>query len=339
MLLCYFTPATESASRSRILSYCDRIWLEPDLTATIHRTFILEVLPESKAPLSEIRMLLPFASSAVTNLKGLNDTAFNADWYFNSPALRASREYGITKKLTSDRESFGIIDDDGIKDIKVFRGNLAVPSQFALKNSTVIVFRFENRLEPGEKTQYRLSFDISGFGKRSETQLANYYELRYFDSPKFREEVAFQPADNLVPFYLVPGQTAGGFSVLLYSPPGFDRVQGFDHAEESRDPIGPDTKEARERTKCVWQLSDIWDLQQPTEVKLEREFSLRGTFGRRIDTDLLGGLEKLKKRVDEQKKEIRFATIVAIVGAIIAFIALLPFLPDVWRWLRQIPLH
>jgi hypothetical protein len=335
MLIGFFKPSQECASNCRVVSFCDRIWLESDLTAKILRSFTIEIPADSPCGLSELRMLLPFPASAVTNLKGLNDTAFNPTWYFNTPALRANRDYDVKKKVASESDSYGLIDDDGIRGIKVFRGNLAVPSHFALKNATVIVFRFQEQLNPGEKTQYRVSFEISGFGKNTSTQLANYYELRYFDSPKFKEECELQSIDSVIPIYLAPQETAGGFSVLTYAPPDYERLQGFDHAEESRDAIGPDAAESVERAKCVWQLHDVWNLQKPTEVRLEREFILRGTFGRRIDTDLLGQLKGLQEQVKEQKREIRLATVVAIIGAVIAIVALIPLLPDILKWIGR----
>jgi hypothetical protein len=334
VLLGFFKRNDESACQCRIVSYGDRVWLEANLEATVLRTFTLEILPTSKTQLSEIRMLLPFSSASVTGLKGLNDTAFDPSWYFNAPSLRTSRDYSVKKAVPNERDSFGVIDDDGISGIKVFRGNLAVPSQMTIENSTAITFRFEAPLVAGDKTQFRLLFKVSGVGRVSSPGLSNYYEIKYLDSSSFTKECEFQGLDSLIPVYLVPHDRVGGFSILIYSPPEYLETQGFERSEQSRDPIGWDAKEAKDRTKCVWQLDQILGLDKPTELRLDRDFALRGTFAKSIDTDMLGGLAKLQTQVEAQKREIRTATIVAVIGTVLAVLALIPLLPTIIGWFR-----
>jgi hypothetical protein len=335
VLLGFFKRNDESTCQCRIVSYGDRIWLEANLEATVLRTFTLEILPTSKTQLSEIRMLLPFSAATVTGLKGLNDTAFDPNWYFNAPSLRTSRDYTLKRAVPNERDSFGVIDDDGIKEIKVFRGNLAVPSQMTIEKATAITFRFEAPLVPGEKAQFRLLFKVSGIGRVASPGLSNYYDIKYLNSADFTRECEFQGMDSLIPIYLVPREAAGGFSILIYSPPEYLETQGFDGSEQSRDPIGWDAKEAADRTKCVWQLDQILKLDKPTELGLKQDFALRGTFGKSIDTDMLGGLAKLQTQVAKQQVEIRKATIVAIVSAVLAVLALIPFLPTIIGWFHS----
>lgn len=348
MLVGFFKDAIDAGTHCRVIHYTDRIWLEPSLAGTFLRTFTIEV--ESGVGIKSIRMLLP--TKDVSELKGLNDTAFDQGWFFNSNTLRSAGKYEITQNPSSGHD-FGVINDDGLNDIKVFVGNLVEPVHYPLADSRVVQFKFPDVVKPGEKVHCRLRFSVPVLATliRPGATLTYSIELPYFAaSQTATSDIGI---DRLIPVLPSMGGAnhKGGFSVFVYAPPGYVRDLGFDGLAQKMDRLNSDGTQGEHRTKFVWQLRKALEdagRNPQDEVTLEREYRIVGSLVQR-DSDVINAqtkeieaqrqlidrqtqvLQEQQSQIKDQKREIRIATIVAIIAIVISVITAIPFFVDLFR--------
>ena len=248
-----------------IIKYVDRIWLSEIGDAEVLRTFIVKVNENSPKPLREVRLLLPF--KRVENLENVTENCFlsPSKYYFNSPEICSTREYKIVHEVIQPArfDSYGIIDHDGIQNIKVF------PSidYSSYKEGDCSVIRLQlppkEGLKKGECTEIRVKFQISSFFDKITTGLFPNYlvELSYFSSRYINEinqlnrncEIKVKPVLGLA-----ESQFKGGFDIFLYFPPGFDKVTGFNSFKEKYDFFNiAGEKTSEKRVKLLWRLREF----------------------------------------------------------------------------------
>src|SRR3954465_1769333 len=124
MLVGFFKEISAKDCDVQVIGFCDRIWANPDLSATILRVFSLSVAPASAAPL---RRLLMLVGPRLKSFQSLNDTAFDGMLYWNSIDLRTTASYEILKAPSpTAKADRGRINDDLLeldlfqdKDLKV----------------------------------------------------------------------------------------------------------------------------------------------------------------------------------------------------------------------------
>jgi hypothetical protein len=348
MLVGFFKLDEEAACDCRVVHYWDRIWIGDDETARFIRSFTVAVLPTSTHSLREVQMLLP--TKDLVDLKSIAPTAFDESWYFNSRAWRTSGSYEVIQRpVESPHYGLGRITDETIENINVFVGELAEPRHYLIKDCRLVQFRFPTAIEAGQNVQCRISFSVPGVARNltPTAQLKNYaVDLRYFSASRYHDECAILGTANVIRILPTLGGDlhAGGFSVLLYSPPNFVKASGFEKAEEKLDYRNPDGREGLPRVKLVWQLRKLLaEENAPPDslIGLEREFSFQGTFIQRETGELFERvgriperIEELEKKVKEQTREIRFATWVAIIAVIFALLGLVPLFTRLMSLLR-----
>ena len=238
-------------------------------------------------------------------LQHINATAFDEKWPFNSPDLRSTRKYGIPKATKPGLDDFGIINDDGIDNVGLFVGSRAEPSRYTIKDCTVIEFPFPEAVKPGQKVQARISFSVAPFGRRVSASALD-YEFAYFDFGSYTTECSRLIQTNFVNIHLQPTAGPGGFSILLYSPPGFEKSSGFEGSNESWDRRNPDGIEGEPRTKCVWQMRRLLDLKEAKDFGPEQELVvIRGSFAKRVGDEVVKRLEEIPPQIEGLEQKIR----------------------------------
>jgi len=289
-----------------IIKYVDRIWLSEIGDAEVLRTFIVKVNENSPKPLREVRLLLPF--KRVENLEDVTKNCFlsPSKYYFNSPEICSTREYKIVHEVTQpDRfDSYGTINHDGIKNIKVFPS--IDYSSYKEGNYSVIRLQLppEEGLKKGECTEIRLKFQISSLLDKITTGLFPVYliELSYF-STRYINKIN-QPNKNLEikvkpVLGLAESQFKGGFDIFLYLPPGFEKVTGFNPFKEKYDVFNIAGKKTSEkRVKFLWRLR---------ELLKQKELPENSLSGVGLDISISGALAKkygAEEVIDTMSKKI-----------------------------------
>ncbi|GAG49373.1 unnamed protein product, partial [marine sediment metagenome] len=118
MLLGFYKTHEDNEAKAKIIKYVDRIWLLNERgDALFRRQFIVDVSPDSKIPLKEIRIAIPVEN--LTDVDVINKECFSEELIFNSPHILTTNNYVIIKTPKNQRD-FGIIEDDVKKRVKVF---------------------------------------------------------------------------------------------------------------------------------------------------------------------------------------------------------------------------
>ena len=294
MLIGFFKKPAEC--ECYIVKYIDRIWLSETGDAEVLRTFIVKVDENSPKPLKEVRLSLPF--KRVENLEDVNKNCFlsPSECYFNSPETCSTREYKIVREVTQpDRfDNYGIINHDGIKNIKVFSS--IDYSSYKVGDCSLIRLRLHPKegLKKGESTEIRLKFQISSFFDKITTGLFPSYsiELSYFSSRYINEieqldknlEIKVKPVLGLA-----ENQFKGGFDIFLYFPPGFERVTGFNSFKEKYDVYNIAGKKTSEkRIRLLWRLREFLKQKNLPEDSLSGiglDMFISGTLTKKYDAE------------------------------------------------------
>lgn len=320
-----------------VIKYVDRIWLSEIGDADVLRTFIVKVNENSPKPLKEIRILLPFKD--IENLESVNETCFlpPSQYYFNSSEVASTREYQVIQQVNqSDRfDRFGIINHDGIQNVKVFP--LIDYSLYQIGNCLVIRLQFPQKegLKKGECTEVRLRFQVTSlFNKITTGFFPNYsIELPYFP-PQYVNEIDQLDIDKKLEIKVKPilglaeSQFKGGFDIFLYFPPGFEKVTGFNPFKEKYDSFNIEGKRTSEKKlKLLWRLREFLRQRGSPEDSLTgigQNILISGTLIKRYDTEDL--IDTMSKRLP-QNRILRIETYstfwLSCAAIILAFIAIL----------------
>lgn len=342
MLVGFFKKDEEKDCKCQVVKCSDRIWLDKNGNASFLRSFVIRVLPDSPLPLTEVKLLLPVEH--ILDIKSSNDSYFQEQYYFNQPHIRTTNTYKITKSPeTNSYNSYGLINDDGIDDIKIFTaGEYAAPKLFRFDKCTVLRFRIPDAVKPGEVVGWRFSFRVSSlFDNVVGNDLLPEYNvpLSYF-SKLYNDEIVMLGGQNEIDIIpTLEGENhPGGFDIWLYLPPRFMKVSGFDDATEKIDHRTMDGTEGDPQVKFGWKLR--WLLKKhgrpentpmnSTDI-LGLNLDINGVIKQRYDSaaDLKKVCESVEAipvidgTVQKMKKEVRVSTILAIVAIILSII--IPF--------------
>lgn len=304
MLTGFFTKPAEC--ECCIIKYVDRIWLSEIGDAEVLRTFIVKVDENSPKPLKEVRLLLPFKN--VKNLENVTADCFlpPSKCYFNSPEIYSTREYKIVHKVDQHApfDNYGIINYDGIKNIKVFPS--IDYSSYQVDGYSLIRLQLPPKegLKKGECTEIRLKFQISSLFNKITTGLFPYYsiELSYFSTPPINvlKQLSKTPEIKVKPVLgLVDSQFKGGFDIFLYLPPEFEKVSGFNSFKEKYDVFNISGKKTSEkRIKLLWRLRELLRRKGLPEDRLSGiglDISISGTLTKKYDAEEV--VDKMSKRI------------------------------------------
>ena len=328
MLVGFFKKALDC--ECYVIKYVDRIWLSGSGDAEISRTFIVKVNENSAESLKEIRILLPFKH--LTDLVNINETCFLpfSEYHFNSPEICTTQQYRIIQNPPSEKlfNSFGIINHDGIEDIKVFTE--IDQSTYPLGKCSVIRLKLPSPLEKGESTEIRMKFRVpSLFNKISPPPFPNYsFEFPYFSQMYIDEidqlnrelEIKVKPILDMSHF-------SGGFDIILYFPPEYVEVSEIKAFKKKYDdPYDIRGKETSEkRLKFIWRLREFLKqkgLPEETQVGIGQEVAPSGILTGKYD--VRGAVERLRqampqefRTIDERITKAGWVGFIAIVLAII----------------------
>jgi len=227
--------------------------------------------------------------------------------YFNSPEIYTTREYKIVREVTQPEQfnSYGIINHDGIKNIKVFPS--VDYSSCRVGNHTLIRLQLppKDGLKKGESTEIRIKFQVSSFFNKVTTGLFPVYsiELSYFptlhidekiDQPDEKFEIKSKPVLGLAENHF-----KGGLDIFLYLPPGFEDVTGFNSFKEKFDVYNIDgEKTSQKRTKFLWRLREfLKDRNLPEDSLLGTGLNvfMSGTFTKKYDAEEV--IDTMSKRI------------------------------------------
>jgi hypothetical protein len=286
-----------------------------------------------------------------------NESYFDPQYYFNQPHIRTTNIFKIKKHPNNnkDYDSYGIINDDGIDDIKIFTSTeSAMPKLVPFGKCTIIKFKFPVPVKPGETVGSRFSFKVTSlFDNVTGSDIYPDYSisLPYFCSTD-DEETSMLGKDNeigIVPTLKGEGQP-GGFDIFVYLPPKFIKVSGFTDATEKIDHYTLDGVEGEGRQKFSWKLrgllkkggiSDSIILNSATRQGFN--IDITGVIKEKYDSaaDLIkikekvGTIPSLDETVKKVKKEVRLSTIIAVVAIIISIIGLIPFGVEVYKKVKH----
>ncbi len=373
MLVGFFKKQEERDCACEIVYFADRIWLREDEDGLFFRKFLVRLSEQSPRPLSEIRMAVPSTELINLESWNHTAFLEPEQFYFNSPSIRTTGKYRILQRPTgSDKHcEVGLIADQGLDNIKVYLGDGAVPRHQQVGDCRVVAFRFPTALLPGDLAESRVFFTIPNVSKNlgpSEDFPTHNVELHYLCAAKHGAACEILGKDNFVPVRpTLGGQNhSGGFSVLLYTPENFIRVTGFQNSEERLDFRDHTGNTTGPRTKFVFQLRRLVQAEGGNEQEAigpDREFVISGTItprdtGQRIrqiingvkkipdefDTlrkEVSGDIEKARESItgvqdglEETKKEVRWATYVAVAALVLSVLAFIPVVPDLLRLIR-----
>ena len=281
---------------------------------------------------------------ALKSFQSRNDTAFDGTLYWNSPELRTTAEYKILKTPSStvvgDR---GRINDD-LLELDVFQEKDLKLKLQDVARSTLLEVEFPDDVKKGERVQLRLLLEIPGVFELRDPNAPRaelVCDLKYFNarSGPASDAVQILGGELWIPVVARPTKPSegNGFTIVLYAMPGFTVGDGFSLATNALDQYTADGSQSQNRVKLIWQLDELLerdgtDPNQPLStsslVRLSGSFieSDDGKPIRDLQESVKSaeqGLGAAQDRIRDLKTEVRIATIVAIVGAVIAIGALL----------------
>ncbi len=140
----------------------------------------------------------------------------------------------------------------------------------------------------------------------------------------------------------------GGFSILLYSPPNFERTSGFDYCKKIWDPRGPTGTEEESQTKCVFQMRKLLDLKEPKDLGPDQDVvMIHSSFTRRVVDEVADLRQKITNQastistqvaqISSLKTEVRVATVVALIA--LAITVILTLVPVILQREHHMPPH
>ena len=228
---------------------------------------------------------------------------------FNSPEIYSTREYKIVHKIDQHAtfDSYGVINCDGIKNIKVFPS--IDYSSYQVEDYSVIRLQLPPKkgLKKGECAEVRLKFHISSLFEKITTGLLPNYLIKffYFPAPHFINESNYQLYNATSEIKVKPilgladSQFKGGFDIFLYFPPGFEKVAGFNSFKKRYDIFNIEGKKAPEkRVKLLWRLRELLkqkDLPEDSLSGIGLGISISGTLTKKYDAEEL--VDKMSKRI------------------------------------------
>ncbi len=270
MLIGFFKKPEECDANCNIIKFSDRIWLDEYGKGFFWRTFIVQVNENSSQELSSIKMLIPIRN--ILELKNINTTCFNQNYYWNSPHLNTGANYNIKKlpKKDGSYNDYGIIDHDQIKNILVFTNIDQSSAKFtfdkplALNQATLLSWDFPKALSPGEKLEIRITFEVTSLFDITNpgTPCPDCALIfTYFNYNLYPKEIEILSKDNEIKVKPIFNETtrAGGFDILLSFPPKFSSVHGFDNIFKSTtEYYNPDGSKGEIKQKYIWRLRKFW---------------------------------------------------------------------------------
>lgn len=312
-----------------IVKYVDRVWLSEIGDADVLRTFIVKVNENSLSPLTEVRILIPH--KYIKNIKIANETCFlpASEYYFNSPHMTSIQEYKIVQKPSSviRSDNFGIINHDGIENIKIF-ASLDNYSSYQVGDCTVIRLQFPFGLEKGESTEIRLTFQIiSLFTRTSSDENPVYFVPFSYFSPRYINEV--DQLDKKLEIGVKPTlgedkseRRIGGFDTIVYLPPEFIETSEFNADKKRPDPYNLHGKKMpEERMRLMFRLRSFLKNKGFPEDKLigvGQDVTISGTITKRYDAT-----KPLMLSIGEVDNKIRKSTLFSYFAIILSIISII----------------
>ncbi len=300
------------------------------------RVFSLAVLPTSQSSLKGLNILV---GPALKSIRGINDTAFDENLYWNSPENRTTNQYDIVKRPSTEiRGDRGQIIDD-LLDLYVYADRDIRLSETNVGGSSLLRMEFPNEVKPGEKVQSRLHFTIPNALKLKDPNAPRteyICELTYFNGyslPVKDASLLLGGDECWIPVIARPvsPKEGTGFTVVFYAPPGFTKGDGFDVTTvEALETHIEDGSQAESRVKLLWQLEELLERDRvdpclPITCRSSMKISgslLKSDDGKQIE-GLKRALDAAETRIEKLKSEVRIATIVAVAGALVAIVGIL----------------
>lgn len=266
----------------------------------------------------------------IQSVRGMNDAAFDQKLYWNSPELRTTAEYQVIKTPSpGGRGERGRIIDD-LLELDVFPDKDVQLSTMEMGSSSLLNIEFPDDLKPGEKAQVRLLLHIENLFrlKDPDAPRAEYIcDLKYFNARSHPASEAVQILGGDASWIPVLARPASpkdgtGFTIVLYAMPGFTKGDGFGLvSSQAFDQYTPDGTQSENRVKLLWQLDELLerdgaDPNQPVSCN-----SFVRISGSLIESDDGKRIRDLQQTVKAAKTEVRWATVIAIAGTLIAVAA------------------
>lgn len=346
MLAGFFKIHEDSDCSCRVIKYSDRIWLLNDRgDAQFRRQFIIEVLRESKAPLTSVRVAIP--TENITELDVINDECFNEELIFNSPHTLTTENYEVLNKPKNQRD-FGIIEDDGIDQVKVFGDIVSGLSKTGLGTPdicNVVKLPFPSPIGPGEKVEIRITFKVSAMFdvvNPNSKFPTNAIRLNYF-TPCYKDLAEYVGRSNEIKVLpeLDPTNTnhPGGFDIWLYFLPNYEKIGGFLNTSlEVYDEVHNfDGLVGEKRIKLCWRLRNLSVAKDNKLIGSGDFFSVNGQLAEVYDSktvidkikediptirdEVVKGIAETKKRLERNS---RLGLILSIVAMVLSIV--LPFI-------------
>ncbi|MFH1060670.1 MAG: hypothetical protein V1797_18570 [Pseudomonadota bacterium] len=82
MLVAFFKLKKDANVSCEISKFIDRMWIHDEGDLTCIRSFIVHVYPESPAPLSALRILVPYR--VLKEVEDISETCLNMEYLFNN---------------------------------------------------------------------------------------------------------------------------------------------------------------------------------------------------------------------------------------------------------------
>ncbi len=273
-----------------VVKFLDRIWLSESGDVDFLRTFIVEVDKNSPKSLKEVRILIPCKRLEDPECVNKTFSLPGKKYYFNSPEVFSTGEYKIIQEETNCNrfDSYGIINQDGIKNIKVFTS--IDYSNYQVGDCSVIRLQLPEGLEKGQSTEMRVRFRITSVLNRITGGVFPNYNVEFpYFSRKYANEIDQLDTNMEIKVKPVLGLSSasfkGGFDVFVYLPSGFDGVSGFDDFFKKKpDFYTIDGKKGhKKREKYLWRLREFLKkkgLAEDTLVGCGQDWLISGTLTR-----------------------------------------------------------
>lgn len=317
MLIGFFKDKDETCS-CIIEKFTDRVWItNTDGDTRVLRSFVLENKDSTSitGEFSKISFVVPYRN--VLELRLLNKMCFDENLFFNLPQIHSTQTYNIKKMPNLDGKSddYGIIDNDGISDIKVFLAAkldcTQLQSRYGVCSIIEVVLPSGITLKPGEKTEFRLSFLINSLLDKidSATTLTPRREIviNYFQGYGYKREIGYLGKTNevkLLPLYNKE-TTSGGIDIFIYVNSLLEKVDGFENKFKPswHDKYDVDGKEGlTDWEKYLFRPRHIYP--EKDMIGMGDEVSIIGKFVEKYDvkgaiTNISSVVEKIDDKVED----------------------------------------